>query len=340
MPVVYWTQRSEFLKEPEMSQRRIIATGKILPVAQEMLHEFASIDVASNTDEDSLLSMMEGTIGLIVRGGVPISRRIIEGAPDLRVIGRTGVGYDNVDISAATEHGIPVVFTPGAGAKAVAEGTLSMILALTKRLGELDRMTRAGQWSARDSTPIGDLDGATLGIIGLGRIGTEVARLAQAFGMKVIGCDPAISQGAGETIGVKLSSFEEVLSEADVITLHAPLNDQNRGMLDARRLSLMKRGAIFVNLARGGLVNTLDILNEALESGRLSGVGLDVYPVEPPDVSHPIFRRPDVICTPHCMGLSTKAAFATLVMMSEGIVEVLRGGTPKNVANPEVFSRR
>ena len=323
-----------------MSQRRIIATGKVLPVAQEILHEFAPVEVAPNTDEDSLLSMMEGTIGLIVRGAVTISRRIIEAAPDLRVIGRTGVGYDNVDISAATEHGIPVVFTPGAGAKAVAEATLAMILALTKRLSELDRLTRAGQWSARDSTPIGDLYGATLGIIGLGRIGTEVARLAQGFGMKVIGWDPAISQRAGEAIGVKLSSFEDVLSEADVITIHAPLNDQNRGMLDARRLSLMKRGAIFVNLARGGLVDSLDILNEALESGRLSGVGLDVYPVEPPDVSHPIFRRPDVICTPHCMGLSAKAAFATFVMMSEGIVEVLRGGTPKNVANPEVFSQR
>jgi D-3-phosphoglycerate dehydrogenase / 2-oxoglutarate reductase len=323
-----------------MSQSRIVATGRVLPVVHEILGRFAPIEFASSTDEDSLVAMTKSTIGLIVRGVIPISRRVIEAATDLRVIGRTGVGYDNVDISAATERGIPVVFAPGAGARAVAEGTLMLLLALAKRLLELDRKTRAGEWLARDTMAMGDLYGSVLGVIGLGRIGSEVVHLARAFGMHVIGCDPAVREQATETIGVKLVSLETLLSSADFISLHASLNDKTQGLLDEDRLSLVKHGAILVNVARGGLLASLDVLNEALESGKLSALGLDVYPVEPPNISHPICRRPDVLCTPHCMGLSAKAAQATFVMVSQGMAEVLDGGTPKNVANPEVFSVR
>ncbi|MGA8100785.1 MAG: hydroxyacid dehydrogenase [Candidatus Acidiferrales bacterium] len=323
-----------------MSPGRIIATARVLPITHEILNRYAPIEVASATDENSLVAMMEGTIGLIVRGVTPISRRIIEAAPDLRVIGRTGVGYDNVDINAATERGIPVVFAPGAGSKAVAEGALSMLLALAKRLPQLDQKTRAGQWEARDEIAMGDLYGATLGLVGLGRIGSEVARLAQAFGMHVVGYDPAISEATARNLGVELTDFESLLRQSDFISVHAPLNDQTRGMFDARRLALVKRGAVLANLARGGLLTSLDVLNEALESGKLSGVGLDVYPSEPPDVSHPIFHRTDVIFTPHCMGLSVKAAHATFTMVGEGMADIFSGGVPKNVANPQVFSKR
>lgn len=322
-----------------MSPGRIIATARVLPVTHEILNRFAPIEVATATDENSLVSMMEGTIGLIVRGITPISRRVIEAATELRVIGRTGVGYDNVDIKAATERGIPVVFAPGAGSKAVAEGALSMLLALAKRLPQLDQKTRAGQWQARDEISMGDLYGATLGLVGLGRIGSEVARLAQAFGMHVVGYDPEVSESTANTMGVKLTDLDSLLKESDFVSVHAPMNEQTRGMFDARRVGLMKRGAILVNLARGGLMTNLDVLNDALETGRLSGVGLDVYPTEPPDVTHPIFRRSNVICTPHCMGLSVKAAFATFTMVSQGMADVFSGGTPKYVANPQVFSQ-
>ncbi len=323
-----------------MSQSRIVATGQVPLVMQETLSRFALIEFASSTDEDSLVAMTDDMIGLIVRGVIPISRRVIEAATQLRVIGRTGAGYDNVDISAATERGIPVVFAPGAGARAVAEGTLMMLLALAKRLRDLDHKTRAGEWVARDKVPIGDLYGSVLGVIGLGRIGSEVARLARAFGMHVIGCDPALEEQATKGIGVELVSLDTLLSRSDFISVHALMNDKTRGLLDARRLSTVKRGAVLVNLARGGLLASLDVLNEALESGKLSAVGLDVYPTEPPDISHPIFRRTDVLCTPHCMGLSIKAAHATFTMVSRGMAEVLDGGNPENVANPEVFSTR
>lgn len=321
-----------------VNHRRILATGPVPSLARELLSPFASIEVASSTDEPNLISLAQGAIGLIVRGVVPISRRLIEAGTDLRVIGRTGAGYDNVDIHAATKHGIPVVFAPGAGTRAVAEGTLLMLLALAKRLRELDEKTRAGQWSARDELAIGDLYGATLGIIGLGRIGSQVGRLAQAFGMKVIANDPMVAKDAAAAMGVGLVSLEELLGSADFISLHAPLNEHTRELVNAVRLRLVKRGAVLVNLARGGLLADLDVLYEALESGRLSALGLDVYPNEPPNVSHPIFRRVDVICTPHCMGLSSRAAHATFSMVSEGMADVLRGRIPANVVNPEVFS--
>jgi D-3-phosphoglycerate dehydrogenase len=226
-----------------MSQSRIVATGQVLPVMQETLSRFASIEFALSTDEDSLVALTDGMIGLIVRGVVPISRRVIEAATHLRVIGRTGAGYDNVDISAATERGIPVVFAPGAGARAVAEGTLMMLLALAKRLRELDYKTRAGEWDARDKVPIGDLYGSVLGVIGMGRIGSEVARLARAFGMHVIGCDPALGEQATKRIGVELVSLDTLLSTSDFISVHALMNDKTRGLIDARRLSSVKRGA-------------------------------------------------------------------------------------------------
>lgn len=323
---------------PALNHRRILATGPVPSLFREVLSSFASVEVAPSTDEASLISLTEGAIGLIVRGVVPISRRVIEAGKDLRVIGRTGAGYDNVDIHAATERGIPVVFAPGAGTRAVAEGTLMMLLALAKRLRDLDQKTRAGQWRARDEIAIGDLYGATLGIVGLGRIGSQVGRLAQAFGMKVIAHDPIVDRDAAKAMGVDLVSLEELLSTADFISLHAPLNELTRGLINAATLQLIKRGAVLVNLARGGLLADLDILDEALESGKLSAVGLDVYPNEPPNVSHPIFRRPDVLCTPHCMGLSSRAAHATFSMVSEGMADVLRGAVPANVVNPQVFS--
>jgi D-3-phosphoglycerate dehydrogenase / 2-oxoglutarate reductase len=321
-----------------VNNRRIVATGPVPSLARELLSPFASIEVASSTDEPSLISLAQGAIGLIVRGVVPISRRLIEAGKDLRVIGRTGTGYDNVDIHAATEHGIPVVFAPGAGTRAVAEGTLLMLLALAKRLRQLDEKTRAGQWSARDELAIGDLYGATLGIIGLGRIGSEVGRLAQAFGMNVIANDPMVAKDTAAAMGIDLVSLEELLSSADFISLHAPLNEHTRELVNAARLRLVKPGAVLVNVARGGLMADLDVLYEALETGRLSALGLDVYPNEPPNVSHPIFRRSDVLCTPHCMGLSARAAHATFSMVGEGMADVLRGRIPVNVVNPQVFS--
>ncbi len=318
---------------------RILATGQVLPVVNEILGRFGRIEVAARTDEESLIGGMEGAVALIVRGLAPISARLIDSAAALRVIGRTGAGYENVDVAAASRRGIPVVFAPGAGARAVAEASLTMMLALAKNLPELDRITRSGQWAERHKPVVGDLEGAVLGIIGLGRIGREVARLGQAFGMRVIAFDPMVSAESARGAGVELAPLDSVLERADFLSLHAPLDDDTRGLINRERLARMKRGAFLVNLARGGLVESLDAVHEALESGRLGGAGLDVFPVQPPDPSHPIFRHPRLICSPHTMGLSTNAALGIFTLMSQGMADVLDGRRPPNVVNPEVFGK-
>ena len=323
-----------------MKQPRVLATAQVLPVAEEILARFGRIEIARRTDEETLISMMDGAVALIVRGLVPITAHLIDSASDLRVIGRTGSGYENVDIAAATRRGIPVVFAPGAGAKAVAEATLAMMLAIAKKLPELDRKTRSGDWNARHTATIGDLDGAVLGIIGLGRIGREVARLAQAFGMRVIAHDPMAPPASAAQLGVAMVPLDALLQSSDYISLHAPLNEETRGMINRERLSSVKEGAVLINLARGGLVESLDVVYEGLESGRLSGAGLDVFPAQPPDTAHPIFRHPGLVCSPHTIGLSRKAAEAIFIMMSQGMADVLDGRTPENVVNPEVFALR
>jgi D-3-phosphoglycerate dehydrogenase len=318
---------------------RIVVTGKVLPVMEELLSPFGRIEVADRTDDESLIALMPGTIALIARGITPISGRVIASASDLRVIGRTGAGYDSIDLEAATHHGIPVVYAPRAGSRAVAEGTLGMILALAKQLLYLDRKTKAGEWKVRDSFSLGDLEEATLGIVGLGRIGREVAHLARAFDMRILSYDPLISRAVAEKAGAELVDLDFLLKEADFISLHAPLNPQTRGMINRQRLAKVRRGAVLLNSARGGLIESLDILEEALLSGRLSAVALDVYPDEPPDTSHSFFTHPNVLCTPHVMGLSGKAAHATFTTVSRGIAEVLEGRIPDNVVNPEVLKK-
>ena len=321
-----------------MNKLRIVSTGPVLPITQEVLSRFGSVEIAAEMDEVSLISLMSGTIGLISRGVIPISARVIQAGAQLRVIGRTGAGYDNVDIEAATKRGIPVVFAPGAGAKAVAEGAMAFILSLVKRLPQLHAKTCAGEWSTRDTMSIGDLQGAVVGIVGLGRIGREVARMAQVFDVRVLCYDPLVTTGAADELRVQMVDLETLLKESDVITIHASMNSQTRGMFNANRIGMIKKGAIFINLARGGLLESLDLLYDALKSGRLSAVGLDVFPMEPPDFSHPIFSHPNVLCTPHAMGLSVKAAQATFSMVCRGMAHVFEGGAPQNVVNPEVFN--
>jgi D-3-phosphoglycerate dehydrogenase len=329
------TQRPRY-----MSKARILVTGTTLPIVEELLSPFGQIEVARNTDEQSLIGLMNGTIAVIARGMTQISGSVIHAGKELRVIGRTGSGYDSIDLEAATRRRIPVVYAPGAGARAVAEGTLCMILACAKRLKEFDIKTINGQWEAREKFALGDLEEAVLGIVGLGRIGREVARLAKHFGMRILAYDPLISRQAAEHSGAELVELNELLAQADFISLHAPSNKQTRGMINRERLGKVKQGAVLINLARGGLLESLDVLDDSLASGRLAAVGLDVYPDEPPDPSHPIFRRPNVICTPHVMGLSQRAAQATFAVVSQGMAAVLAGKVPENVVNPEVFAAR
>ena len=290
----------------------IVATEVVHPVAEEIL---GPIEVPD--DWRALLPEIEA---LIVRGGTVVTEEDLERAPRLRVIGRSGIGVDNVPVEACRARGIPVVVTPGAGAHAVAEGALALMLALVKRLPELGDAVREGRWSARDELELGDLDGATLGIVGYGRIGRELADLARGLGMRVLAYDPLVDEAS--------TPLDVLFAESDVVSLHAPLTDETRGLVNRETLARAKPGLILVNTSRGGLVSSLDDLLEALESGRVGAVGLDVFAEEPPDVSHPLFSHPRVLVTPHALGMTRRSRERIFREMAEGVAAVLRGEEP------------
>ena len=309
---------------------RIVSTGRVFPPAEEVLGEIA---VAPDSSEESLLPLVGDAEVLIARGDATVSARLLDAAPALRVIGRTGVGVERIDVEAATRRGIPVVIAPDGGAQAVAEGALAFMLALAKDLPALDRAVKDGRWTARDDVDIWDIDGTTVGIVGLGRIGRRVVALAEALGARVLGYDPYV-RDAGD---VELVELETLFGESDYISLHAPLTAETRGLVDAKLLSLA-RGAVLVNMGRGALVSSLDDLLAALESGALCGIGLDVFEPEPPDPSHPLFRHPRVLLSPHALGLSRQARRQLFTEVAEGVAAVLKGERPRAVANPEVFA--
>jgi len=317
----------------------IVATGRVPSIVEEILGRFGPIRALDAPDEESLAAAVRDAAALLARGSAKISARVIEAGRNLRVIGRSGVGYDTVDVAAATARGIPVVYTPGASTRVVAEGALAMILALVKRLPDLDRRTKAGDWAVRETFAVRDLEGSVLGIVGLGRIGSEVARLALPFGMRVLASDPLVSSEEAERLGVSLVDLDRLLAESDVVSLHAPLAANTRGLIDRQRLNQMKPGAILVNLGRGGLLESLDALQEALNSGRLAAAGLDVFPQEPPDVSHPVFSHPNLLASPHALGLTAGAARRIFTLVSQDMAAVLEGRRPERVVNPEVFAR-
>ncbi len=281
--------------------------------------------VAEPTEAD-----LATAVGAIVRADAVVDAAFLDRTPRMRVLARTGVGTDLVDLDAATARGIAVVVTPGSGTRAVAEGVLAHTLALVKRVAPLTALVSGGRWAERDAGgPIGDLDGATIGIIGYGRIGRRVGELAAAFGMRVLAYDPYAPPPAE----VACADLDELVAASDVLTLHVPLTPENHHLVDTAFLARTKPGAVLVNCGRGGLLD-LDAALAALESGQLSGVGLDVFESEPP-VHHPIFEHPSVSLTPHLMGLTRKATAATFDDAARGVVDVLAGRQPSAVANPD-----
>lgn len=214
---------------------------------------------------------------------------------------------------------------------------MTYMLALCKLMTTWDREMRAGNWRSRYQYQGTDLDGKTLGIVGLGRIGQIVARMAAPFDMNVIAYDPKLDPTMAATLDVKLLSLEDVLKQSDFLTLHCPMNEETAGMINANRLSLMKKGAFLVNLARGGVIDSLDCVHDALVSGHLAGAALDVFNEEPPNFNHPIFRLQNCLTSPHAMATTVGAMTRIFQSMTDDMVAVLEGRIPKYVVNPEVL---
>jgi len=265
--------------------------------------------------------------GAIVRAAFEFNKSVFDSMPNLKVIARTGVGTELVDLDEADARNIPVLITPGGNTTAVAEGVFAHILHLSKRLGPLTKLVATGKWDQRIKYPVGDLANQTLGIIGYGRIGKKVSEIASAFDMKILAFDPVAEIPAS----FKSNSIAELLAKSDFISLHVPLTPQTTGMIGKSELASLKQGAILINCSRGALVD-LDAALAALNTGKLGGLGLDVFDPEPPK-HHPIFDHENVVLTPHVMGLSNQATVATYVMAAEGARDVLTGVKPKAIAN-------
>ena len=278
---------------------------------------------------------LHDAIGAVVRADALVDTGLLDRMPNLRVLARTGVGVERVDVAEATRRGIAVVVTPDAGTRAVAEGALAMILHLVKRLRATTECVAGGRWSERRELTMGDLDGATIGIVGYGRIGRRVGHLARAFGMTVLAHDPylADSSGAPTVGGAELVGLDELRARSQVVTLHLPLTPETFHLVDAEFLAGLAAGTILVNCGRGGLLD-LDAAADALADGRLAGLGLDVFDPEPP-TPHAVFDRTDVVLSPHLMGLTVGATRATFTAAAQGIAAVLSGRRPAALANPE-----
>jgi D-3-phosphoglycerate dehydrogenase / 2-oxoglutarate reductase len=301
----------------------VVGLGRVDPALVSEVFTGCCRFVADPIDAD-----LREAQGAIARADATVDAALLDRAPRLRVVARTGVGVERVDLDAANARGIAVVVTPGTGATAVAEGAIAMAMHLVKRLGRLTNLVRSGRWDDRGSVAVGDLAGSTLGVVGFGRIGQHAAALGAALGMKVLAYDPVAEPPAGYRCG----TLAELLSRSDVITLHLPLTPDTHHLINTENLGLTKPGAILVNCGRGSLIDN-DAAYQALVAGRIAGVALDVFDPEPPQ-HHALFDHPDVVLTPHLMGLSTRATAATFTAAATGVMDVLNGRDPVSVANP------
>jgi phosphoglycerate dehydrogenase-like enzyme len=308
--------------------------GKFLDTLRGAGYEAVYPQRAAQLTEDEILRELKG-VQASVAGSEPYTRRVIEAHPQLRVIARVGVGYDAIDVQAATEHGIAVTTTPGANHDAVAEQTFALMLALTRNLIPQHLGTCAGKWPRKTLLP---LRRQTLGIAGLGRIGKAVAVRGSAFQMKLLSYEPYPDRNFVARHHVELVGFEQLLGRSDFVSLHVPLTPESRHLINRRTLALMRPTAFLINTARGGLVNEADLL-AALQAGKLAGAGLDVFEEEPPPPS-PLFRMDNVVVTPHAAGGDWLSRDEMAFMAAESIVLLNRGEWPaERVVNPQVRTK-
>lgn len=289
---------------------------------------------------DELIARLEGA-QVAVTQMAPFTREVFHARPDLRMVGVCRGGPVNVDLDAATEAGVLVTFAPGRNAQAAAEFTVGLILAVSRRIAESDRDLRSGVWRGDNYTleRVGlELDGAVVGLIGYGAIGRIVARILQGFGSAVIAFDPYANPGDLAADGVQSVGFDELLTSSDVVSLHARYTPDTHHLLDEAALRKLKRGAILINAARGGLLD-YGPLPELLEQGQLGGVAVDVYDIEPPPVTHPLLQAPNVVLTPHLAGATRQTADRAAAIVARDVADFLAGRTPTHIANPAALTR-
>jgi D-3-phosphoglycerate dehydrogenase/(S)-sulfolactate dehydrogenase len=311
---------------------RVLVSDDLSPEAVRILSDAGlAVDVKVGLPAAELEKIVAAYDALAIRSATKVTAKLLERAPRLKVIGRAGVGVDNVDLDAATRRGVVVMNTPGGSSVTVAELALAMILSLYRHVPSATASVKAGKWEKKRFQGR-EIAGKTLGVVGIGNIGSVLVDRARAMKMKVVAYDPFITQEAAAKMGATLVDLETLWLEADVVSLHVPLTEQTRHLVRAETLARMKKGAILVNCARGGIVDERAVA-DALASGHLGGAALDVFEKEPPPEDHPLFALDNLVCTPHIGASTEEAQSAVAVAIAEQLVAYLRDGVVQNAVN-------
>lgn len=313
--------------------KKIVMTQKVNDAGLRLAKDINFVD-ANNPDPNNYLDEMQDADGLIVRIA-KCDRNVILNSPKLKVIGRTGVGYDSVDVKTATEHGIPVVITPGANSLSVAEHTLAFILSLSKNLVHQDKECRNGNWEVRGSGDYFEVNGKTVGIIGLGAIGKYLSNMCQSLGMKVIWYDPFINDSLSE-YGDKYDDYKELLKNSDFVSIHVPLTEDTENLITINELKLMKKDSFIINASRGGLINEDDLIY-ALDNDIIKGAALDVFVEEPIDMNNKLVQSDKVILTPHSAAQTKEAVERMAELCVKGCMAIINGEKWPYVADKSVY---
>ena len=312
---------------------KVLISDKISEKGLELLKSSKDLEVVytPGISPEELAKSIVDAHALIVRSGSKVTADIIEKAKELKIIGRAGIGVDNIDVAAATERGIIVVNTPEGNATTAAEHTIAMMMSLTRHIPQANESMTRGAWEKSRFTGT-EVTNKTLGVVGFGNIGKIVASRAQGLQMKVLVSDPYLTEEVATKFGVELVQFEDLCKRSDYITVHVPLNDYTRNLIDQKAFALMKKGVRIINCARGGVVNEEDLV-KAIDDGKVSGAALDVFVTEPPEKDHEVLKHERIICTPH-LGASTKEAQVNVaVQVAEQIRDYLNDGSIQNAIN-------
>ncbi|MBQ3620448.1 MAG: phosphoglycerate dehydrogenase [Methanosarcinaceae archaeon] len=310
---------------------KILVSDKLSEEGLTILRDSGfTVDVNTGLSEDQLVEIIKDYDALVIRSGTQVTARVIEAAENLKIIGRAGVGVDNVDVPAATAKGIIVSNTPQGNTLSAAEHTCAMMMAVARNIPQANASLKSLKWDRGKFTGV-ELNGKTLGIVGLGRIGAEVAKRAQSFNMKILGYDPFVTEERAASMGIKMASVAEIAKEADFITVHTPLTKETTNLIDAEEFALMKKTTRIINCARGGIINE-DALADAVESGQIAGAAVDVFTKEPPfDLR--LLKCDKIIVTPHLGASTVEAQINVAVDIAHDIVSVLRGEGAKSAVN-------
>lgn len=311
---------------------KILVADKIAESGVALLREqgFEVVEAAGSSPE-KVLELVRDVDAIIVRSATQITREVIEAAPKLKAVGRAGVGVDNIDVDAATDRGVIVMNTPGGNTIATCELAFTHLLCAARPIAQADASMKAHKWEKKKFEGV-ELNGKVLGVLGLGRIGSNVARRAQAFNMRVLAYDPYLTAERARAINVEKVTLDQLFAEADFITIHMPKTEETEHMINADSLAKMKKGVRIVNCARGGLIDE-PALAEALKSGKVAAAGLDVFEEEPLSKDSPLHGLPNLVMTPHLGASTTEAQEGVGIEVAEAISSVLKGGVIMNAVN-------